>query len=262
MATFSDDTTAIREWAEEALEIYRSLGNQWGVADALSSLGIGYGEGGDWARARPLFDESLQRFREVGDEVRAMWGTRSLAWATAEVGDLPGARALYEDALRQGRAAGNRLLESVVLGSLSWLAIREGRVADTPALLKESLRIKQDMGNLLETAVGLCHAAQTLATVGRLDTAAQLIASYEALSEEIGSWPWVNRMKDETLQILHAQIDPQGFELAWTQGRRLSADKAIALALDALEALAEQSTGDVTDAYAQPEPARPPGGGG
>jgi predicted ATPase/class 3 adenylate cyclase len=260
MATFSDDTTAVREWAEEALEIYRRLGNQWGVADALSSLGIGYGEGGDWARARPLFDESLHRFREVGDEVRAMWTTRSLAWATAEVGDLPGARALYEDALRQGRAAGNRLLESVVLGSLSWLAIREGRVEDTPALLKESLRIKQDMGNLLETAVGLCHAAQTLAAVGRLDTAAQLIASYEALSEEIGSWPWVNRMRDETLAVIRAQLGPQEFELAWTQGLSLTADKAVALALDALEALDEQAIGGITGAHAQPEAARPPGG--
>jgi predicted ATPase/class 3 adenylate cyclase len=262
MAGFSDDTKAVREWAEEALEIYRDLGDRWGVADALSSLGSGFGEGGDWARARPLFDESLQRFREVGDEARAMWATRSLAWATAETGDLPGARTLYEDALRQGRAAGNRLLESVVLGSLSWLAIREGRVEDTPALLEESLRIKQDMGNLLETAVGLCHAAQTLAVVGRLDTAAQLIASYEALSEEIGSWPWVNRMRDETLAVIRAQLDPQEFELSRRQGRSLSADKAVALALDALEALDERPTGQVTDAHAQSEPAKPPGVGG
>jgi predicted ATPase/class 3 adenylate cyclase len=262
MATFSDDTTAVREWAQEALEIYRRLGNQWGVADALSSLGIGYGEGGDWERARRLFDESLQMFREVGDEARAMWGTRSLAWATAEIGDLPGARVLYEDALQQGRAAGNRLLESVVLGSLSWLAIREGRVEDTPALLKESLRIKRDMGNLLETAVGLCHAAQTLAAVGRPDTSAQLIASYEALSEEIGSWPWVNRMRDETLAVIRAQLDPQEFELAWTHGRSMSAEEAVAVALDALEALDEQAIGEVTAGPAPPERARPPGGAG
>jgi predicted ATPase/class 3 adenylate cyclase len=237
MASFSDDTAALREWAEEALEINRGLGDRWRVADSLSSLGIGIGEGGDWARARPLLEESMQLFREVGDQVRSMWATRTLAWATAELDDLPGARALYEDALRQGRAVGNRLLESVVLGSLAWLAIREGRVRDTPSLVKESLRIKLDLGNPLETAVGLCHAAETLAALGRPDTAARLIASYEAVSQDIGSWPWVNRMKDEALAIIHTKLSDAEFDTAWEEGGKLPADRAVAIALEALDAV-------------------------
>jgi predicted ATPase/class 3 adenylate cyclase len=237
MASFSEDTAALCEWAGEALEIYRGLGDRWRVADSLSSLGIGIGEGGDWARARPLLDESMHLFREVGDQTRAMWATRTLAWATAELDDLPGARALYEDALRQGRAARNRLLESVVLGSLSWLAVREGRVQDTPALVKESLRIKLDLGNPLETAVGLCHAAETLAALGRPDTAARLLSSYEAVSEDIGSWPWVNRMKDEALAIIHSKLSASEFEAAWEEGKKLTADRAVAIALEALDAV-------------------------
>jgi predicted ATPase/class 3 adenylate cyclase len=237
MASFSDDTAALREWAEEALEINRGLGDQWRVADSLSSVGIGIGEGGDWARARPLLEESMQLFREVGDQTRAMWATRTLAWATAELDDLPGARALYEDALRQGRAVGNRLLESVVLGSLAWLAIREGRVRDTPSLVKQSLRIKLDLGNPLETAVGLCHAAETLAALGRPDTAARLLSSYEAVSQDIGSWPWVNRMKDEALAIIHTKLSDAEFDTAWEEGGKLTADRAVAIALEALDAV-------------------------
>ncbi len=180
----------------------------------------------------------MRLFRDVGDELRAMWATRTLAWATAEVGDLPAARVVYEDALQQARAAGNRLLESVVLGSLSWLAMREGRVQDTPDLVKQSLRIKRDLGDPLETAVGLCHAAQTLAALGRPDTAALLISSYEAVAEEIGSWAWVNRMKDEALAVAHEKLSPAEFEAAWAEGRKLTADKAVAIALEALDTLA------------------------
>ncbi|MDP9468661.1 MAG: hypothetical protein M3P32_08000 [Chloroflexota bacterium] len=238
MASFGDDTTGMRAWAEEGLAIYRRLGDRRGIAQSLFSLGVAVGEGGDWAHARPLFDESLKIFRDLGDEARVLWGTRALAWAHAEFGDMERGRALYEDALRQARVAGNRLVESVVLGSLSWVAVKEGRVQDSPGLLKESLRIKRDLGDRIETAVGLCHAARTLAGAGRAETAAKLIACFEALSEEIGgSNAWVRRMNEETLPMVRAQLDTADFAIAWEQGSRLTADKALALALDALDAL-------------------------
>jgi predicted ATPase/class 3 adenylate cyclase len=240
MASFSDDTAAIRMWSEEALDIFRGLGDKWGIADATGSVGVATGEGGDWASARPLIEESLQLFRDVGDDRRAMWMTRTLAWANAELGDLARARPLYEDALRQARAANNRLFEGVVLGSLSWLAVREGRLHDGLALAKASLLAKRDLGDRAETAVGLCHAAQTLVSVGQPQTAARLIAAFETLSEDIGgSFPWVNRMKDDALASIRAKVGPAELEAAQEEGRRLTADKAVALALDAFEAVQE-----------------------
>jgi predicted ATPase/class 3 adenylate cyclase len=236
MASFSEDTTAMRAWAEEALAIFRRLGDQRGIADAMALLGVALGEGGDWPSARQVLEESLGRYRDLGNDLRVMWDTRTLAWANAECGDLERARVLYEDALRQARAAGNRLFESVVLGSLSWLALREGRVNDTPELLKESLRLKRELGDRIETATGLCHAASTLAAEGRADTATRLISCFEAMSEEIGgSYPWVTRMNEETLAIIRARLDATDFDIAWQQGSKLTADEAIALALDALD---------------------------
>jgi hypothetical protein len=74
--------------------------------------------------------------------------------------------------------------------------------------------------------------------LGRPETAARLISSFETLSEDIGgSWPWVTRMRDETLAIIQSKLDPAEFEIAWQEGSRLTADKAVAVALDALETL-------------------------
>jgi predicted ATPase len=236
MASFNDETGAQQEWATEALAINRELGDQRGIAESLFALGVAVGEGGDWAGARPLLDDSLRLYRELGDEPRVLWGTRALAWAHAEFGDLEGARPLYEEALRQARAAGNRLGESVVLGSLAWLAVREGRVQDSAALVKESLRLKRDLADRIETAIGLCHAARAIADLGGVETAARLIACYQALSEELGgSYRWVTRMNDETLPIIRAELDDVAFAEAWQQGQKLTADEAVALALDALD---------------------------
>jgi predicted ATPase/class 3 adenylate cyclase len=236
MASFTEDLDAARSWAEEAILIFRSLGDQWGVADSTMSLAVATGEGGDWQRALPLFEESVELFREVGDERRVMWGTRSLAWAHAELGDRAGAKLFYEDALRQASAAGNRLFESVVLGSLSWLALREGRVQDAAALARDSLRLKREVGDPIESAVGLLHAAQNLATTGDAITAALLIGAYDGQAEEIGgSEVWVTRMRDDGLAKVASALGPEEVESALREGRKLTAEKALTVALDALE---------------------------
>ena len=234
MASFGD-TAAGRAWADEALAISRQLGDRRSTAESLFSLAVVIGEGGDWGSAIPLFDESLRLFRDLGDDSRVIWGTRALAWAHAEYGDLARGRVLYEEALHLARAAGNKLAESVLLGSLSWLALREGRLEDAPALVSLSLQIKREVGERIETAVGLCHAARTLAASGRAETATQLIACFEAMSEEIGgSHAWVRRMNDETLPLVRSHLATSAFELAWDRGRKLTAEKAVALALGEL----------------------------
>jgi len=238
LAHFSEDSTAASAWAKEALDLYRQLEDRPGLAEAMSVLGVELGEGGNWIAARPLIEESLQLFRELGNEARVMWGTRTLAWAYAELGDLGRARPLYEDALRQARVAGNRLFESVVLGSLAWLAFAQDRVQDAPALMKESLRIQSDVADPVELAIGIGHAAQILTALGRPEPATQLLSSFEIQSEELGgAFPWVTRMNDTTLRQIRAQLDPAVFAAAWQEGANLTSEKALSLALGALDAV-------------------------
>jgi predicted ATPase len=238
MAHFNEDPTAARSFAEEALELHSRLGNQEGIANSMTLLAVELGEAGDWVRARPLLEESVKLFRDLGNPLRVMWGTRTLAWAYAELGDRARARRFYEDALRQARDADNKLFESVVLGSLSSLAINEERVRDSAPLIWESLRIQRDIGDQVELAVGLAHAAETLAAAGRGETAARLISAFQALSEELGgSYPWVTRMNEETLRKLRAQLEPEVLERALKHGSKLTPEKALTLALETLEAV-------------------------
>jgi tetratricopeptide (TPR) repeat protein len=200
-------------------------------------LGVELGEGGNWVEARPLIEESLELFRVLGNGARVMWGTRTLAWAYSELGDRRRARPLYEDALRQGRVAGNRLFESVVLGSLASLAVEQERVQDASALIRDSLRIQNEIGDPVELAIGISHAAEILAALNRPEPAAQLISYFGIQSEELGgTYPWVSRMNETTLWYIRAQLDPTVFAAAWEEGANLTSDKALSLALGALDA--------------------------
>jgi len=152
------------------------------------------------------------------------------------LGDRERGRALHEDNLRRARALGNEHIEASTLGALAMIAVDDGRVDDAISMLKESHRIHRDLGDPIGIARGLCRVARVLASVQRPGTAARLLSSSEALHEELGAGlrPWLAQMNEETLTAVRAQLDESAFAEAWEQGRLLTADEAVALALDSL----------------------------
>jgi predicted ATPase/class 3 adenylate cyclase len=236
LAGLSGDPVTMELLGEEALALCRKLGDPRGIALSLHRVGYAVGELGDWVRAQQLLAESLRIFGGLGEDHYALWLTRALAWTYAEWGDLDRARALYEDGLDRARALGSRSAEAALLGSLAWLAVTEGRLQHALPLLQQSLGIKREIGDRSEIAIGLCSAARAIAALGRVETAARLLSCFEALAEETGGGEgWVTRMKDETLATIRTRLDDPTFTEAWEQGRQLTVDEAVALAIGELE---------------------------
>jgi len=53
--------------------------------------------------------------------------------------------------------------------------------------------------------------------------------------EEIGAKPpWFARISRKTLAVIHSQLNDVAFANAWEQGLKMTADEAVALALDSL----------------------------
>ncbi len=236
LAIASGDVATGRLRAEEALALHRTLGDPWGTANSGWALGYVAVEEGDLTRAQQLLEESVRVFRELGDEHSAVWTTRTLAWTYQKLGDLERARALHEDNLRRARALRDEPAQADLLGSLANIAVSQGRVEDALSMLKENHPIYRDVGDLLGSAVNLCRFARALAFAGRAATAARLLSCFEALRKEIGgSEVWVTRDNQETLTMIRTQLDDAAFAEAWAQGRALTADEAVALALDSLD---------------------------
>lgn len=236
LAHYSGELEVAAGFARQAIDMYVAVGDEYGVADSLISLGATLGEGGDWEHARTLFEDSLERFRQLGDDLRVMWTTRTVAWAYWALGDRWQARELYEEALRLSRMAGNRLFEAIVLGALSGLALDEGRMEDARALIVQSLRVAPEFQRPTAIAVGLGHAADFLATTGNLEVSARLIGAFDATVEDIGgSEPWVLKMRDDTLSEISKAIEADVLATAMDEGRKLTAERAIGLALETIE---------------------------
>ena len=236
MALTSGDVATGRLRAEEALELHRTLGDAWGTAFSLLMFAYAVGQEGDWRRAQQLYDESGRQFRECGDQHYALRATRSLAWAHYEGGDLKQARELAEENLRQARATHDHYIEGVSLSQLADCAVDEGRLDDAASMLEESYRILRELNDLLMIAGLVGRYASVLAHAGRASPAARVLSSSTVLFEAIGaSPPSLTKKNEKTLAVIRTQLDEGAFAEAWEQGRALTPDDAVTLALDSLD---------------------------
>jgi non-specific serine/threonine protein kinase len=235
MALTSGDIAAGGRWAREALELHRQLGDAWGAAFSRLMVAYATGEEGDWPRAQELFGESTRQFRELGDLHYALRAARAHAWAHYQCGDLERTRELSEEIIREAQAAHDPFPEGIALAFLVDIALDQGRVEDAVSPAESSYRIFRELGDLLLTAFCVCRFARVLALAGEPEPAARVLASSTALNEEIGAMPpHIARISAKALTAIRHQLDEAAFADAWEQGRTLTADEAVALALDAL----------------------------
>jgi predicted ATPase/class 3 adenylate cyclase len=234
MAIGYGDAAAARLRAEQALALHRQLGDGWGTAASLHLLAHAAADDQDYEAARQLWEESARLFHETGDSFNVLITTRMLAWAYDELGEPDRARRLKEDVLEQARAAGNKHVQVHALEALAHRAAPERRVEEAASLLEEAYELNRELGDRFREAVLVCRFARVLAFAGRAEAAARILASGETLYKEMGASPmgWLRRANDEALTLIRAQLDEAAFAEAWEQGRSLTADEAVALALD------------------------------
>ena len=232
--TCGDITTGGRR-AREALELHRQLGDAWGSAFSQLLVASAAGHEGDWPRAQELCGESVRRFHELGDRHYALRAACWHASAHYQGGDLERTRELSEELLREARMEHDPFPEGFALGTLADIALDQGRVQDVLAPAESSYRIFRDLGDRLNIAGCVCKFARVLALAVKPEAAARVLASSVALREATGGMDYEGR-EQEALTAIRHQLDEAAFAAAWEQGRMLTADEAVALALESLSA--------------------------
>ena len=234
MAVETAEYAAGRRYAEEALAIHRGRDDAWGIARALYMLGYAAIESGDFETALPLFEEIVRRMSELGHEQYAGMATFNLGWACEELGQVERAKELAVENLRRAQAIRSPTLEAAALDTLAGFEHDDGRFDSALELRRRSLRLSRELGDVQHVLDSLSRVANTHAHAGRGELAARLLSASLALHEDAGlSLPlYQERRRDEMLNILREQLDDAAFADASAEGRRLSLDEAVALALE------------------------------
>ena len=235
MAMNAGDIAAARLCAEEALALHRVIGDAWGTAYSAHLLGHANLDLLDYQAAQPLIEESVRLFGELDDQFHNLFATHLLAWTCYRLGDGEQARSLWQDNLQRSRAMGDRNVEALALGALADnVELKEGRVDDALSMMTDAYRIHRDLdGPAVQTAMDMGRLAHGLALAGRAVAAARVLASTTALYEEIGARarPIDAERIENTLSAIRTQLDDAALAVAWDEGKALTPDEAVALAL-------------------------------
>jgi len=180
---------------EEASAIYRQLGNQSGEADTLNIHGsLAYWQS-DYQQARVDYEEAIMLFEKVGSYGMASWSHANLAYTI----------------LRQGN----------IMQAIDMFSVAIQRFQKT------------------NTIIGLVYAIEGSASLNvnqdQPERAARLFAWADAMRDQIGDQrpPVEQASVERDLEVIHSTLNDAEFEKLSTEGRAMTTEQAIVLALEA-----------------------------
>jgi tetratricopeptide (TPR) repeat protein len=217
----------------DCLLLQRQAGDSHGIARALGNLGMAIFALGDVARARSLPEEGRELCRSLPD-------MQGLGRAYADLGtvaycqeDYAQAEALYGESLLLARRTVDRQCVSMALINLG-RAQRGRDHVRAIANVREGLALAGDLGDRGLVARGLLSMAALVAKQGRNSDAVCLLATAAALREALGMALAIDERAehDQTIQAEREAAGEHAFTAAWSQGRAMTGEAAIVLALE------------------------------
>ena len=222
---------------EAALGLLYELGDRHGVALALANLGVVAQRRGELERAVTHYQDSLVLSRELGSQAATAKALLNLGDVLLSQGEARTAIARLEEALDLFRKMGNRREEGATLYNLGMVALGQQEPLRATRLFADSLAIYASLALKPDIIDCLEALARTLASAGQLEVAARLFGAAEA-QREVNGVPLPLDEEGEQIaaaaRAVLAQVDGSG---AWSAGRGLSLDDAIADALTIAEHL-------------------------
>lgn len=181
---FHGSISVARELHMEAFELAEGIGDSWGTAIALLSLGIDATEADEHEQAFRYFERSLALYRSIND----YWGTTTTLQLMANLnyrtGDFVAARQLAQEVVALERAEGGRWLEVQSQSLLGEIARAEGDYAAAAASVEVSLDIAREIGHVASRAWTLRDAGYIALAVGEPEKAARHLLESLAIFQE------------------------------------------------------------------------------
>ncbi|HZO31709.1 MAG TPA: tetratricopeptide repeat protein [Chloroflexota bacterium] len=226
---------AARSIQEEAVAICRRLDDQTRLAQALYFLGSAPGTSDDYLRARTALGEGAAIYRARGDRWAVARFDLMLGIAAHQLGDHDEARGRFEGALSVFRVVDDRWFLARALRGLGQIAWVDGDALGASTMYRDALSLYRELSD--RAGVADCLAGVAAIIPCQPDQRVRLLAAADGLREALGlHLDPVNRVEaNREVRAARTMLDQTAFAAAWAEGRAMSPEQAIELALAPLE---------------------------
>jgi predicted ATPase/DNA-binding XRE family transcriptional regulator len=220
-------------YANEALHLARSIGDQNGMCNAYATLGMIAQANGKLDEAERAYIESDALARQLKHSGLMSRATSHLSDVASMRGDLERATALLEEALANARVSGMTWDIPIMTAMLGHLARQQQRYDLAKACYREALVRFRTFSSPTYIAWCLEGYAAVLGAEGHYTQATRMCAAAAALREQLQA-PLLQAQREafeQTVATARAALDEASFAREWNAGTVLTQDEAIDNAL-------------------------------
>jgi len=224
----------LADFIKEAIRLYRELDDLSGITICLMSLARLTMWQGDFSAPAPMLDEAIMTSRQLGSqasEVEALLAYGTLAYWR---GDYEGAMAFYEEAIGMSEKIGDRFQNLWGRVHKAYVVLRQGDIQKARALFKDNIKTISEASLIIPLVYAIEGLASLHVNQNQPERAAQLFAWADAMREKIGDpRPPVEQASiEKDLAAVHSKLDDAEFTRLTAEGRTMTMEQAIALALE------------------------------
>lgn len=233
LAMMQGEAMRAQELCEEALDLWRKVGDKMGIVQGLNSLaGIAL-EQRQFERTTALLEQTLQLWRELGDKEGLAQALNNLGTVAVNQGDYQRAKKPLEEALGLWRELGDKTGIALALDNLATVTARQGDTLRAAQLRQESLRLWREVGDRGGMASALLGLAAVAALRHEYEAAARLVGAVDAFWTSIAAVPnLLNReAMESTTGAAREALGEAAYEAARQEGQTMRLEQAVAYAL-------------------------------
>jgi predicted ATPase/class 3 adenylate cyclase len=226
----ADDTATA---AQEGLEIFRELSYSAGLEMAYGNLARWAAIHGDFQEGEKYLALARASTKSGAITIQSGFLNMGLGIGARSQGRLDVAQSHFEEGLRIMKHIGHKGMIAALTSEIAHTKRAMGNFAEAKQTYRETIKVFQDYGNRPSVA----HQLECFAMIAVVEEdpprAAKLFGAADAIREATGHKPTDEEQVEETQFIsrLRAMLPEAEFNALWSEGKSMTMEQAIQLAL-------------------------------
>jgi tetratricopeptide (TPR) repeat protein len=208
---------------DRGLQIYKELGDQAGLGEALFYRGLVYQMQGQNLHAREMFDQALQLTNKTGDERLRSFVVRHIGYLQQTAGEIDAARANFQKSLQLRQRNEMNVFVPFALLALAEFEAEQKNLAEAMRLVEQAIPLAESGNSPRALYSAQLTLAKWYADAGKTAKAKELAEQSRAGAAAFGNSS--DRKKAEDFLREHAQAENPDCGIADCGGHKSLIDK-------------------------------------
>ncbi|MBD2069533.1 tetratricopeptide repeat protein [Leptolyngbya sp. FACHB-671] len=176
---------ALQSW-QQALEIYREIGDRTGEGIILNNIGGVYANQGQYPQALEFYQQALSIAQAVGDRAGEGTTLNGIGRVYLDQGQYPQALEFYQQALSIARAIGDRAGEGTTLNGIGGVYLYQGQYPQALESFQQALSIARAIGDPAGEGATLNNIGRVYLYQGQYPQALESLQQALSIARAIG----------------------------------------------------------------------------